>query len=125
MDYCYCSMFINQTGLIAVPRLPAVDLTDFCYDDLFENCEKLKYLPKLPATTLTAGCYRAMFYYCQNFKFSSTSSIGCSQEYRVPIAGIGITASGALDYMIVNTGGNINSMSLNTTLYVSDDVIIV
>lgn len=176
-EYCYCSMFLGQTALIAAPRLPSVDLADFCYaamfygctgltetpelpainladyyyyamfsgcenltktgslpattlkqhcyDGLFENCYNLAYLPKLPAITLVDSCYRALFYNCSLMKFSLTATGGVSQEYRVPTEGTGITANGALTYMVGGTAGSISSMPLNTTLYVSDEITIV
>lgn len=123
-DYCYYAMFSQCDNLVETSALPATALTPHCYDGMFENCTNLKYLPKLPATTLVEGCYRAMFYYCTQFKLSSSSTTGRTQEYRVPTEGTGVTASDALTFMINGTG-SAGVLELNTTYYVSDDVVIV
>lgn len=123
-DYCYYAMFSGCSSLVETSALPATILTTHCYDGMFENCVNLKYLPKLSATTLIEGCYRAMFYYCKQFDLSSTSTSGRTQEYRVPFSKNGITATGALTYMVTGAG-NIDTMNLNTTYYVSNDIIII
>lgn len=124
-DYCYYAMFSNCTALKYTYSLPATILTQHCYDGLFENCYNLICLPRLPATTLMPSCYRALFYYCSNFKFSSEPSEGITQEYRVPTEGTATIVNDALTFMISGTGGKVTNMNLNTTFYVSDDVIIV
>lgn len=123
-EYCYYAMFSQCDNLVETGSLPATTLAVHCYDGMFENCVNLKYLPKLPATTLVEGCYRAMFYYCKQFNMSTTTTDGRAQEYRVPFEGTGITASEALVYM-VNGAGDVNVIDLNTTYYVSDDIVIV
>lgn len=124
-DYCYYAMFSQCSNLVETGALPATTLTSHCYDGMFENCENLKYLPKLPAETLVDSCYRAMFYYCKQFGISSTASEGRTQEYRIPFEKDGTAVSSALAFIVNGAGGNVNSLNLNTTYYVNDDIIIV
>ena len=63
-DYCYQNMFYGCTGLTAAPELPATTLAYNCYFNMFNGCTGLTSAPELPATTLAPGCYGSMFYGC-------------------------------------------------------------
>ena len=118
---CYYYMFCDCTSLIQAPALPATTLAEGCYDGMFYGCTNLTQAPDLPATTLAARCYSYMFYSCTSLKLSSTQTGEYTQEYRIPTAGTGTTATGALTDMFTSTGGTFTGTpEINTTYYLSN-----
>lgn len=63
-ENCYRSLFLNCSGLLTPPQLPATGLANGCYYGMFDKCSKLSSAPYLPATTLAPSCYCAMFEDC-------------------------------------------------------------
>ena len=124
--YCYFSMFQGCTALTQAPALPATRLMPNCYRSMFSGCTSLTQAPALPATTLDNYCYSQMFQGCTSLKLSSTQTGEYTQEYRVPKAGTGTTASNALTNMFTSTGGTFKGTpSINTTYYLSTDNMII
>ena len=120
-DYCYNDMFYSCTGLTQAPALPATTLKNYCYQAMFYSCTSLTQVPALPATTLKNYCYRYMFQNCTSLKLSSTQTDEYTQEYRIPSSGTGTTATNALTYMFISTGGTFTgSPAINTTYYLSN-----
>ena len=120
-EYCYNDMFYSCTSLTQVPALPATTLKNYCYQAMFYSCTSLTQVPALPATTLKNYCYRYMFQYCDSLKLSSTQTDEYTQEYRIPSSGTGTTATNALTYMFISTGGTFTgSPAINTTYYLSN-----
>ena len=146
-DYCYTKMFYGCTNLAQVPALLATTLASYCYNDMFNGCINLTQAPELPATTLAEnccngmfygctnltqapallattlafGCYANMFYGCTKIKLSSIQTGEYTQEYRIPTAGTGTTATNALDNMFASTGGTFTGTPvINTTYYLSN-----
>ena len=120
-DYCYNDMFYSCTGLTQAPALPATTLKNYCYQGMFYDCTGLTQVPALPATTLKNYCYRYMFQDCSKIKLSSTQTDEYTQEYRIPSSGTGTTATNALTYMFISTGGTFTgSPAINTTYYLSN-----
>ena len=62
-------MFIDCTGLVSAPELPATQLYASCYYGMFWGCTSLTTAPDLPALTLADHCYWAMFYGCTNLTY--------------------------------------------------------
>ena len=123
---CYTYMFSDCTSLTQAPALPATTLKDKCYTFMFTGCTALTQVPALPATTLKDKCYTGMFNGCTSLKLSSTKTDDYTQEYRVPSSGNGTTATDALSYMFVFTGGTFKGTpAINTTYYLSSDNMIV
>lgn len=123
---CYSSMFNGCTSLTQAPALPATTLASNCYYGMFSGCTALTQVPALPATTLKDKCYSGMFNGCTSLKLSSTKTDDYTQEYRVPSSGNGTTATDALSYMFVFTGGTFKGTpAINTTYYLSSDNMIV
>ena len=120
-DYCYNDMFYSCTGLTQAPALPATTLKNYCYQGMFYGCTSLTQAPALPATKLKNYCYRYMFQNCTSLKLSSTQTDEYTQEYRIPSSGTGTTATNALTYMFISTGGTFTgSPAINTTYYLSN-----
>ena len=123
---CYHGIFQGCTSLTQAPALPTTTLTDECYNSMFQGCTSLTQAPALPATTLANYCYTSMFYGCTSLKLSSIQTGEYIQEYRIPTAGTGTTATNALAGMFVNTGGTFTGTpEINTTYYLSTDNMIV
>ena len=115
---CYRGMFANCTNLTTAPALPATTLGIYCYESMFQGCTSLATVPALPATTLKNYCYRSMFQGCTQIKLSRTRIDTYTQEYRIPFAGTGTSASSALSNMFAGTGGTFTgSPSIDTTYY--------
>ena len=71
--------------------------------------------------TMANYCYRYMFQNCTSLKLSSTQTDEYTQEYRIPSSGTGTTATNALTYMFISTGGTFTgSPEINTTYYLSN-----
>ena len=120
-DYCYNDMFYSCTSLTQAPALPATTLKNYCYQAMFYSCTSLTQVPALPATTLKNYCYRYMFQNCTSLKLSSTQTDEYTQEYRIPSSGTGTTATNALTYMFISTGGTFTgSPAINTIYYLSN-----
>ena len=120
-DYCYNDMFYSCTGLAQAPALPATTLKNYCYQGMFYDCTSLAQVPALSATKLKNYCYRYMFQGCTSLKLSSTQTDEYTQEYRIPSSGTGTTATNALTYMFISTGGTFTgSPAINTTYYLSN-----
>ena len=120
-DYCYNDMFYSCTSLTQVPALPATTLKNYCYQGMFYDCTSLAQVPALSATKLKNYCYRYMFQNCTSLKLSSTQTDEYTQEYRIPSSGTGTTATNALTYMFISTGGTFTgSPAINTTYYLSN-----
>ena len=120
-DYCYNDMFYSCTGLTQAPALPATTLKNYCYQGMFYDCTSLTQVPALSATKLKNYCYRYMFQGCSKIKLSSTQTDEYTQEYRIPSSGTGTTATNALTYMFISTGGTFTgSPAINTTYYLSN-----
>ena len=120
-DYCYNDMFYSCTGLTQVPALPATTLKNYCYQGMFYDCTSLAQVPALSATKLKNYCYRYMFQNCTSLKLSSTQTDEYTQEYRIPSSGTGTTATNALTYMFISTGGTFTGTpAINTTYYLSN-----
>ena len=120
-DYCYNDMFYSCTSLTQAPALPATTLKNYCYQGMFYDCNSLAQVPALPATKLKNYCYRYMFQNCTSLKLSSTQTDEYTQEYRIPSSGTGTTATNALTYMFISTGGTFTgSPAINTTYYLSN-----
>ena len=120
-DYCYNDMFYSCTSLTQAPALPATTLKNYCYQGMFYDCTSLTQAPALPATTLKNYCYRYMFQNCTSLKLSSTQTDEYTQEYRIPSSGTGTTATNALTYMFISTGGTFTGTpEINTTYYLSN-----
>ena len=123
---CYRYMFSGCASLAQAPALPATTLADGCYSFMFYGCSSLTKAPALPATTLANYCYSNMFYACGSLKLSSTQTGECIQEYRIPTAGTGTTATDALTDMFASTGGIFtDTPEINTTYYLSSDNMVV
>ena len=121
-ERCYYGMFDNCTSLTHAPSLPAVTLATRCYEGMFQMCSSLTQIPALPATTLTNSCYLAMFSGCKSIKLSTTQIGEYTQEYRIPMAGTGTTATDSLNQMFFFTGGTFKETpEINTTYYLSSD----
>ena len=119
--YCYNSMFNGCTGLTQAPALPATKLASDCYINMFKKCTSLTQVPALPATTLVDACYSSMFEDCTKIKLSDTQTGEYTQEYRIPMSGEGKTASRAVSYMFIGTGGTFTETpEINTTYYLSN-----
>ena len=120
-DHCYYYMFQGCTSLVQAPALPATTLKNYCYQGMFYDCTSLAQVPALPATKLKNYCYRYMFQDCTSLKLSSTQTDEYTQEYRIPSSGTGTTATNALTYMFISTGGTFTgSPAINTTYYLSN-----
>ena len=120
-DYCYNDMFYSCTGLTQAPALPATTLKNYCYQGMFYDCTSLAQVPALSATKLKNYCYRYMFQDCSKIKLSSTQTDEYTQEYRIPSSGTGTTATNALTYMFISTGGTFTGTpAINTTYYLSN-----
>ena len=120
-DYCYNDMFYSCTGLTQAPALPATTLKNYCYQGMFYDCTSLTQVPALSATKLKNYCYRYMFQGCTSLKLSSTQTDEYTQEYRIPSSGTGTTATNALTYMFISTGGTFTGTpAINTTYYLSN-----
>ena len=120
-DYCYQSMFYSCTGLTQAPALPATTLKNYCYQGMFYDCTSLVQVPALSATKLKNYCYRYMFQNCTSLKLSSTQTDEYTQEYRIPSSGTGTTATNALTYMFISTGGTFTGTpAINTIYYLSN-----
>ena len=120
-DYCYNDMFYSCTSLTQAPALPATTLKNYCYQGMFYDCASLAQVPALSATKLKNYCYRYMFQNCTSLKLSSTQTDEYTQEYRIPSSGTGTTATNALTYMFISTGGTFTgSPAINTTYYLSN-----
>ena len=120
-DYCYNDMFYSCTGLTQAPALPATTLKNYCYQGMFYDCTSLTQVPALSATKLKNYCYRYMFQGCSKIKLSSTQTDEYTQEYRIPSSGTGTTATNALTYMFISTGGTFTGTpAINTTYYLSN-----
>ena len=125
-NYCYAAMFQGCTSLTQAPTLPATTLASSCYRYMFQNCTSLTQAPELPATTLKTNCYQHMFSDCTSLKLSSTKTDEYTQEYRIPTAGTGTTATNALTDMFTSTGGTFTGTpEVNTTYYLSSDNMVV
>ena len=123
---CYRYMFKNCTSLTQAPELPATTLKTNCYQHMFSDCTSLTQAPALPATTLENYCYHSMFLGCTSLKLSSTKTDEYTQEYRIPTAGTGTTATNALTDMFTSTGGTFTGTpEVNTTYYLSSDNMVV
>ena len=123
---CYGSMFQNCTALTQAPALLATTLEDYCYVSMFQNCTALTQVPALPAETLANDCYESMFWGCTGLKLSSSKTGEYTQEYSIPTAGTGTTATNALAGMFTSTGGTFTGTpEINTTYYLSTDNMIV
>lgn len=121
-DYCFSYMFNNCTSLTAAPQLPADTLVDYCYYHMFNGCTNLTKVPALLATTLAIECYQGMFMGCTGIKLSEIYTDEYTVEYRVPIAGDGVMADGALIDMFTGTGGTFTGTPIiNTTYYLHKD----
>ena len=115
---CYQGMFYGCTGLTTAPTLPATTLASSCYNSMFLGCTGLTTAPLLPATALAESCYYYMFYGCTKIKLSTTMTGIYDTAYRIPTAGTGTTATGALTDMFTATGGTFRGTpSINTTYY--------
>ena len=120
-DYCYNDMFYSCTSLTQAPALPATTLKNYCYQGMFYDCTSLAQVPALSATKLKNYCYRYMFQDCSKIKLSSTQTDEYTQEYRIPSSGTGTTATNALTYMFISTGGTFTGTpEINTTYYLSN-----
>ena len=120
-DYCYNDMFYSCTSLTQAPALPATTLKNYCYQGMFYDCTSLAQVPALSATKLKNYCYRYMFQNCTSLKLSSTQTDEYTQEYRIPSSGTGTTATNALTYMFISTGGTFTGTpAINTTYYLSN-----
>ena len=120
-DYCYNDMFYSCTSLTQAPALPATTLKNYCYQGMFYDCTSLTQVPALSATKLKNYCYRYMFENCTSLKLSSTQTDEYTQEYRIPSSGTGTTATNALTYMFISTGGTFTGTpAINTTYYLSN-----
>ena len=120
-DYCYNDMFYSCTSLTQAPALPATTLKNYCYQGMFYDCTSLTQVPALSATKLKNYCYRYMFQGCSKIKLSSTQTDEYTQEYRIPSSGTGTTATNALTYMFISTGGTFTGTpAINTTYYLSN-----
>ena len=120
-DYCYNDMFYSCTSLTQAPALPATTLKNYCYQGMFYDCTSLAQVPALSATKLKNYCYRYMFQGCTSLKLSSTQTDEYTQEYRIPSSGTGTTATNALTYMFISTGGTFTGTpAINTTYYLSN-----
>ena len=120
-DDCYNDMFYSCTGLTQAPALPATTLKNYCYQGMFYDCTSLAQVPALSATKLKNYCYRYMFQNCTSLKLSSTQTDEYTQEYRIPSSGTGTTATNALTYMFISTGGTFTGTpAINTTYYLSN-----
>ena len=120
-DYCYNDMFYSCTSLTQAPALPATTLKNYCYQGMFYDCASLAQVPALSATKLKNYCYRYMFQNCTSLKLSSTQTDEYTQEYRIPSSGTGTTATNALTYMFISTGGTFTGTpAINTTYYLSN-----
>ena len=118
---CYGYMFSGCTGLTKAPALPATTLAESCYSNMFSGCTGLTQAPALPATTLAYNCYGCMFSGCTSLKLSSTQTDEYTQEYRIPTAGTGTTATDALTDMFTSTGGTFTGTpEINKTYYLSN-----
>ena len=123
---CYNSMFCGCTSLTQTPELPATTLATGCYNSMFCGCTNLTKAPALPATTLADYCYEQMFKGCTSLKLSTTQTGEYAQEYRIPTAETGTTATDALTDMFTSTGGTFTGTpEINTTYYLSTDNMIV
>ena len=121
-ERCYYAMFDNCTSLTHAPSLPAVTLANNCYEAMFQMCSSLTQIPALPATTLANSCYLGMFSNCRSIKLSTTQTGEYTQEYRIPTAGTGTTATDSLRQMFFFTGGTFKETpEINTTYYLSSD----
>ena len=115
---CYYQMFSNCTNLTTAPALPATTLAAHCYYQMFQSCTNLTTAPALPATALATGCYQSMFQDCTNLKISTTMTGIYDTAYRIPKTGTGTTASKAMLYMFIGTGGTFKGdPTINTTYY--------
>ena len=120
-NYCYQVMFQGCTNLTQAPTLPATTLGVACYYGMFSNCTSLTQAPTLPATTLANSCYQVMFQGCTSLKLSSIKTGEYTQEYRIPTASTGTTATNALTDMLTSTGGTFTGTpEINTTYYLSN-----
>ena len=61
---CYANLFMNCSGLVSPPELPAIALSTYCYYRTFKDCTSLSAAPELPVSSLVYGCYRGMFAGC-------------------------------------------------------------
>ena len=123
---CYQDMFRDCTALTHAPALPATTLNQQCYKNMFYNCTSLIQVPALPATTLVNYCYNYMFYGCTGLKLSSAQTGEYTVAYRIPTAGTGTTATGALTDMFTSTGGTFTgSPEINTMYYLSSDNMVI
>ena len=123
-DYCYYNMLRGCISLTTAPQLPATTLASNCYLNMFFDCTSLTTIPKLPATTLATSCYNMMFYNCTKIKISTTKTGSYQTAYRVPTVGTGVTASNALTYMFVLTGGTFTGTpTINTTYYTENTIV--
>ena len=96
-------------------------MANYCYAYMFSGCTGLTQAPALPATKLANSCYSNMFQGCTSLKLSSTQTDEYTQEYRIPSSGTGTTATNALTYMFISTGGTFDGTpKINTTYYLSN-----
>ena len=118
---CYSYMFFHCPSLTQAPALPATTLETNCYRSMFYGCTSLTQAPALPATTLASDCYSDMFHGCANLKLSTTQTGEYTQEYRIPTAGTGTSATIALNDMFTDTGGTFTGTpEINKTYYLSN-----
>ena len=69
-SYTFFRLFLDCTGLITPPELPATEISYGCYRGLFYNCTSLTTAPVLPATEITGECYHGMFYNCSSTTYT-------------------------------------------------------
>lgn len=65
-NYCYRSLFWENTSIKTAPALPSTTLAQGCYNSLFKGCTSLTTAPELPATTLVTNCYSSLFQGCSS-----------------------------------------------------------
>lgn len=117
-EWCYANMFRGCSSLTAPPALPATTLSSHCYYSMFYECAAITTIANLPATTLQDTCYSFMYGRCAGVKMSASNTGSYTYSFRIPKTGTGTTASNALEYMFVTTGGTFTGTpSINTTYY--------
>lgn len=66
-DYCFCHLFVDQSGLLSAPSMPATTLTEGCYYEMYLGCYNMTSVEgNLPATTIPRYVYYGMFSDCNS-----------------------------------------------------------
>lgn len=89
-DYCFSSLFYNNSALINAPELPSPVLTKFCYNYMFSKTG-ITTSPELPATTLADYCYYGMFRDCVKLTRSGKIHATILAEYCCAVMFAGAT----------------------------------